>query len=149
VPTVTRARTLRAAPQEVWRVLSDPRRIPDWWPGVQRVEETGTDAFTEVLISPKGSSVRADYTRLDAQAMRRVVWRQELHGSPFERLLSQSQIELELQPGEAGSTRVALTARQRARGFARLGFVQMRLAAGRRLERALDGLASLIDGPGG
>ena len=38
MPTVVRSRTVGAAPQMLWDVVSDPVRLPEWWPGVTRVE---------------------------------------------------------------------------------------------------------------
>jgi uncharacterized protein YndB with AHSA1/START domain len=146
VPAVTRARTLRAPPEEVWRVVTDPHRLPAWWPGVERVEDAGSSAWTTVLVSRSGRRVRADYSLVEAEVPRRLVWRQELDGSPFERILSQSLLHMALEAVGVGSTRVALTARQHPRGLARLGFLQMRLATARQLEGALDGLAGLVGG---
>jgi len=147
VPTVTRARSVRAAPEEVWRLVTDPYRLPAWWPGVERVEEATPETWTKVLVTPQGRTVRADYTRVEAEPPSRLVWRQEIEESPFERILSDSRVEIEIKP-EDGSTRVAITARHHARGFARFGFVQMRLAAVRQLEGALEGLAAVLEGPG-
>ena len=148
MPAVTRARTLRANPEEVWRVVTDPHRLADWWPGVERVEDAGPGAWTNVLVARSGRRLRADYTVLEAEAPRRLVWRQELDDSPFERILSESLLHMALEGVEGGCTRVALTARQRARGLARFGFLQMRLATARQLEGALDGLADLMGAAG-
>jgi uncharacterized protein YndB with AHSA1/START domain len=146
MPTVSRTRGIRAAPDEVWAVVSDPERLPTWWPGVQRVEEVSHEAWTTVLASPRGKAVRADYTLVDVEAMSRLVWRHEVEESPFERILHESLTEVAIEPGVAGETTVRLTMRQRPRGFARLGFVQIRRAAGRQLEEALQGLDSLLGG---
>ena len=47
-----------------------------------------------MLLSPKGKAVRADYTRVEAEEPRRLVWRQEVEESPFERILSEAVTEL-------------------------------------------------------
>jgi uncharacterized protein YndB with AHSA1/START domain len=148
VPTVSRTRKVQAAPEEVWRLVNDPERLPDWWPGVRRVEDVSPGAWTNVLYSPRGKTVRADYTLVEARPLRQLVWRQEVEESPFERILSESLTEIALEPDDRGSTRVRLTVRHRPRGFARFGFIQMRLAAARHLEGALDGLESLLAGRG-
>ena len=142
MPTITRARTLAAEPEEVWRILSDPERLPAWWPGVKRVEEASPEAWTKVLVSPRGKTVRADYTLDEVEPQRRAVWRQELEESPFEGILAESLVELELEP-EDGGTRVILSMHLRPRGFARFGGLQLRRASGRQLEEALDGLDSM------
>src|SRR5918993_5578522 len=140
---VRRQRVVPAAAAEVWEVVSDPLRLPAWWPGVTRVEEASREAWTTVLVSPKGKSVRADYSLVEAREPERLRWRQELEESPFERLLSESTTELELEPEPGGGTRVRLTLDQRARGWARFSPFQLRAAAARQAEGALEGLARL------
>src|SRR5436190_2936360 len=134
MPTVSRTRSVPAAPEEVWRVVSDPQRLADWWPGVQRVEDASPEAWTMVLSSPRGKTVRADYTLEDVEALRRLVWRHEVEESPFERILSESLTEVELEPRGDDVTRVGLKVRHKPRGFARFGYVQLRRAAVRQLE---------------
>jgi uncharacterized protein YndB with AHSA1/START domain len=145
MPTISRRRSVAAPPDEVWQVVSDPGRLPEWWPGVTRVEEASSEAWTTVLTSAKGKSVRADYTRVEASPPRRLVWRHEVAESPFERILAESLTAVTLEPEDEGGTGVELTVRHRPRGFARFGFLQMRLAAARQLEQALEGLGSLLD----
>jgi uncharacterized protein YndB with AHSA1/START domain len=146
VPTVSRARAVPAAAEEVWRVVSDPSRIPEWWPGGQRVEDVSADAFTLVLSSPRGKAVRADYTVVEKQPPHAVRWRQELEESPFERLFSESLVHVELEPLTDGSTEVTLTSRLRMRGMARLGWIQVRRATRRRLDAALAALCERAAG---
>jgi uncharacterized protein YndB with AHSA1/START domain len=145
MPTVTRRRSLGAPPEEVWGVVSDPERLPAWWPGVARVEEATDRGWTTVLTSSRGKPVRVDYTRVEWRPPRRLVWRQEVEASPFERILSESITELELAPAEGGGTDVSLTVRHRPRGLARFGFVQLRAAAAKQVQGALDGLAAVVE----
>jgi uncharacterized protein YndB with AHSA1/START domain len=140
---VRRELTLSAAPADVWRVVSDPARLPQWWPGVSRVEEASPDAWTKVLTSSQGKTVRADYTRLEADEARRLLWRHEVEGSPFERILARSTTEIVLEP-ENGRTRVAIAVSQQPRGWARLSPFQLRAAATRQVEGALDGLQRVL-----
>jgi uncharacterized protein YndB with AHSA1/START domain len=148
VPTVTLRRSLAASPEEVWRVVSDPERLPAWWPLVTRVEEVEPEAWTEVLVSPSGKVVRADFTLVESQPLNRRVWRQEVAESPFERLLAESFRTVELEPEGDGRTAVAITVRHRPRGWARLGFIQLRKATSRQAEQALDGLDALFPDSG-
>jgi uncharacterized protein YndB with AHSA1/START domain len=148
VPTVARARNIAADPEVLWDIVSDPYHLPRWWPGVARVEEASPEAWTKVLSSPKRKSVRADFTRVRAEAPRRLTWRQEVEESPFERILSDAETEISLDPAPAGGTRVELRSRLRLRGFSRLGFVQVRRATARQLEEALGGLERAV-GAGG
>jgi uncharacterized protein YndB with AHSA1/START domain len=127
----------------VWRVVSDPGRLADWWPGVSRVEEASADAWTTVLTSPKGRSVRADYTRVEASEPSRLVWRQEVAETPFERILAEATTSVELSAA-AGGTRVAIALEQKPRGWARFAPLQFRAAGRRQVEGALEGLERLF-----
>lgn len=145
MPTVTRRMDIGAPPEEVWRIVSDPERLPAWWPGVSRVEDATALSWTTVLTSSRGKVVRADWSRLEAQPERRVVWRQEVEDSPFERILRESVTAVELAPGAEGGTSVSLTVSHRPRGLARLGYFQMRGAAAKQVRGALDGLAAAME----
>ena len=140
---VRRERVVSAPPAEVWRIVSDPHRLAAWWPGVSRVEEASREAWTAVLVSPTGKSVRADYSLVVAEEPERVLWRHEVEESPFERLLTESTTEIALMPDDAG-TRVRLTLDQRPRGWARFSPFQFRAAARKQAEAALEGLAELL-----
>lgn len=140
---VRREALLAAAPEAVWRVVSDPTRLPAWWPGVSRVEEVTDDAWTKVFTSPKGKSVRADYTLVEAEPGERLLWRQEVEESPFERILAMSSTELLLGEDDGG-TRVTIALEQRPRGWGRLAPVQFRAAGVRQVEGAINGLKELF-----
>jgi uncharacterized protein YndB with AHSA1/START domain len=141
---VRRERLVSAAPADVWRVVSDPTRLPAWWPGVTRVEEASGEAWTTVLVSPKGKAVRADYSMVEAHEPERVRWRHEVEESPFERLLAESTTEIVLVADATGGTVVRLTLDQRPRGWARFSPFQLRAAASKQAEGALEGLAELL-----
>jgi uncharacterized protein YndB with AHSA1/START domain len=140
---VSSAKTVDAPRDEVWELIADPYHLPRWWPRVQRVEEVVGNAWTKVMISSRGRAVRSDYTRVETDAPRRVLWRQEVDESPFERLLSEATIELELEKQGEGRTRVRLTADQSLRGKTRFGGMMVRRATKRTLNEALDGLRRL------
>jgi len=141
---VRRERVVPAAPAEVWRIVSDPMRLAAWWPGVSRVEEASREAWTTVLVSKTGKSVRADYSLVEAEEPHRVMWRHEVAASPFERLLRESTTEVALAPDAEGGTRVGLTLDQRPRGWARFSPLQLRTAARRQADAALEALAGLF-----
>jgi uncharacterized protein YndB with AHSA1/START domain len=134
-----------ATPEEVWGLVSDPARLPQWWPGVTRVEEASDEAWTTVLSSPKGKSVRVDYSRVEAEPGRRVVWRQEVDESPFERILASSTTEIALE-ASAGGTRVTVSLDQRPRGWARFAPLQFRGAGKRQVQGAVEGLDAVFGG---
>ncbi|MBA2631379.1 MAG: SRPBCC family protein [Thermoleophilaceae bacterium] len=140
---VRRSTTLQAPAPEVWDLVSDPWRLPLWWPGVARVEEATAQAWTTVLTSGGGRSVRADYTRVEEEPSRRLVWVQELDETPFERILAESTTEIVLAPlGE--DTRLELTLRQRPRGWARFAPFQLRAAARRQVEGAVEAVEAIF-----
>jgi uncharacterized protein YndB with AHSA1/START domain len=143
MPRVTREHTVSAPPDDVWRLVSDPDSLPRWWPQVVRVEDVTGDAWTNVLATPRGRTVRADFTRTAIEPPRRVAWRQELVESPFERIFAAAETEVELAAADGG-TRVALTADERLRGRFRLGGFMVRRAARRRLDDALAGLERAV-----
>ncbi len=138
-----RERVLPAPPAAVWRVAGDPGQLARWWPGVVRVEGAGPDGFTQVHRTDKGRTVRADFRVAARREAEELVCVQLLDGTPFERLLSASQLAVRLAPQDGG-TRVELELRQAWRGAARLGALLGRSAARRRLDAALDGLAAAV-----
>ena len=144
MPTVKRARTIRASPQALWDVISDPAQLPRWWPDVARVEEATSLAWTKVMSTPKGTTVRADFTRLAADEPRRIAWEQEIEESPFERILSENKTEVQLEPETDGATRVELRSVQHLLGYSRFGGFLFRRATRRKLEAALDGLERAV-----
>jgi uncharacterized protein YndB with AHSA1/START domain len=132
-----------ATPEEVWGLVSDPARLPQWWPGVTRVEEASADAWTTVLSSRKGKSLRIDYSRVEADPERRVVWRQEVEESPFERILASATTEIALAE-DADGTRVTVSLDQRPRGWARFAPLQFRAAGRRQVQGAVEGLDAVF-----
>jgi len=142
VPTTQRTRTLAADPGEVWRVVGDLHHLPRWWPRATRVEGVETGAFTMVLQTEKGRSVRADY-RIASRGARDWRWTQELEGTPFERVLAAAEIGVAVE-GEAGAARVTLTMSQTLRGMSRFGGFMVRRATRKILDEALDNLAQVV-----
>lgn len=149
------SRTIAAPQQEVWEVVSDPHHMPRWWPGVTRMEGVDEDRFTQVFITKKGRPVRVDFRVTESEAPRRRAWEQEVIGTPFERVLAESVLELELEGEGSASprlgdadmgeaTRVTLIQRQRLRGYSRTGGFMLRRATRKRLAEALDGLQRLF-----
>ena len=141
MPVVTRHSGFDAPLERVWNVVSDPYSLPRWWPRVQRVEEVTDSSWTMVLMSDRGKPIRADYTLAGSRPMEMLEWQQELEETPFERMLSQSRIVIELE----GATSVTLRSTERLRGLARLGSPMVRRATRRRLDQALEQLGGLVE----
>jgi uncharacterized protein YndB with AHSA1/START domain len=151
VARVTRRRTIAAPVDEVWELVSDPYSLPRWWPRVARVEsvdrkpEGKRSQWTKVLETAEGRGVRADYRCLSSAEGERYVWEQQLAGSPFERHLRRSTVEIGLRV-DGGGTTVSLTSEQKLRGMSRLGAPLMRGGQGKILDEALDGLERALGG---
>jgi len=146
VARVTRKRTIEAPVGEVWKLVSDPYNLPRWWPRTARVEnvddKTGgrRSRWTKVLETAEGRGVRADFRCVSSAENERYVWEQELEGTPFERHLKTSRLEVGLKDRGDGETAVSLSSVQTLRGMSRLGSPMMRRAQGAILDQALDGI---------
>jgi uncharacterized protein YndB with AHSA1/START domain len=147
MPRVSRARVIAADAERVWELVSDPYSLPRWWPRTTRVEDVEESHWTTVLETERGMPVRADYSRTELAPGRSYAWKQELEGTPFERILRSSSLEIALSPRSAPSaTEIRLTSEERLRGLSRLGSVMLRGAARRRLDEALDGIERALLG---
>ena len=144
MPKVARSRTIPASPERVWDLISDPHNLPRWWPRIKRVEDVqgqGERArWTAVLETERGTGVRADYRSTASTNRVRFAWRQDLDGTPFERILRESRVEIQLEPRGDDATQVRLESEERLRGLSRLGSSMMRGATRKRLDEALDGI---------
>ena len=142
-----RTRTISAPAEDVWRVATDPHHLPRWWPATERVESVSRAGWTSVLGTPRGRTVRADYSMVTTEPPRRAAWRQDVEGTPFERLFDSVSYELRLEPadGNGDGTKVSLQIEQEPRGWARFGRIQIRMAARRQLDEALRGLAAVLE----
>jgi uncharacterized protein YndB with AHSA1/START domain len=143
VPTVRRERRLDAAPERVFAAIEDAYHLPRWWPGVRRVEGVSDDRWTQVLYTRKQRPVRVDMRLLASEPPRFRSWEQEVVGTPFERVLAESVISVEIEPEGPGSS-VTIEHRQRLRGYSRTGGWMLRRATRRKLDEALDGLAQIV-----
>jgi uncharacterized protein YndB with AHSA1/START domain len=147
MPTTRRSRTIAAPVEEVWEVIEDPHHMPRWWPGVTRMESVEDDRFTQVFKTKKGRPVRVDFHLVNSSppddgASAQRSWEQEIAGSPFERVLSESIIQVALQAETIG-TRVTIEHRQKLRGSSRTGGFLFRRATRAKLDEALDGLEQI------
>jgi uncharacterized protein YndB with AHSA1/START domain len=171
MPTARCSRTIAAPVEELWELIGDPHHLPRWWPRVNRVEDvtpTGTGeqgAFTEVMKTAKGKTVRADFQLVAAKRGDRALrWSQRIAGTPFARVLKTAETEVSLRPAPASSpplvdapadgrgdsgagngttelTEVTIELHQTLSGFfPRFGGHMVRRAAHATIEEALDGL---------
>jgi uncharacterized protein YndB with AHSA1/START domain len=150
MPRVKRSRVIEVDPGRVWDLVSDPHSLPRWWPRARRVEDVrGADTsrahWTAVLETDRGTGVRADFHCTGSTEPRRYAWEQEIEGTPFERVLRASSLEIGLAPDGSG-TEVTLIGEEKLRGLSRLGSTMMRGAVSRRLDEALDGIERALVG---
>ena len=135
----------------VWQLISDPHSLPRWWPKTKRVEDVRGDGkrahWTAVLETERGTGVRADYRCTGSTSGERYAWEQELAGTPFDRILRESRLEIALVAAAEG-TKVTLTSEESLRGLSRLGSGMMRGASRRKLDEALDGIDRALVGGG-
>ena len=157
MPTARATRTITSPPEELWRILSDPYHLPRWWPRVERVEDVSGGAFTEVMQTRKGKTVRADFDVVHSdEHTHTVVWQQRLEGTPFAGVLSSSETELRVVPkdGAQAASEVTIELRQELSGsstptvggralFPSMGRRMVRKAAARMIAEALDGLEQI------
>jgi uncharacterized protein YndB with AHSA1/START domain len=137
---------------DVWELVSDPYNLPRWWPRTTRVENVDSKGgpnrraeWTKVLETAEGRGVRADYRCVSSAERERFVWEQQLAGTPFERHLRSSKLEIAMR-GDGEATEVGLTAEQTLRGMSRLGSPMMRRGQRAILEQALDGIERALSG---
>jgi uncharacterized protein YndB with AHSA1/START domain len=149
MPSAHDTRTIAAPPQQLWETIRDPHHLPRWWPRVARVEDVTEDAFTEVLSTASGKSVRADFTLLRSDERQMCLcWAQLVEDSPFARLLKSAETEIRLAPAPSPApasgghqTVVTIELRQVLNGFfPRFGSFMVRRAAAKTIDEALDGL---------
>jgi uncharacterized protein YndB with AHSA1/START domain len=151
VPRVSRRRTIAASPDQVWALVSDPYSLPRWWPRTSRVESVDRKSagrrseWTKVLETSEGRGVRADFRCTSSAEGERYTWEQQLTGTPFERHLRRSAVEIRLRP-QKEKTEVTLTSDQRMKGLSSLGSPMMRRAQGATLEDALSGIEHALSG---
>jgi len=142
VAAAHRSRRLAASQQDLWELIADPHHLPRWWPGVERVEGVGEGRFTQVFRTKRGRPVRADFHVVASQPPWLCSWEQELPGTPFARVLSESVLEVHLEPAGEG-TEVTIAQRQKLRGYSRTGGLLLRRATSAKLDEALDALARI------
>lgn len=154
MPNVSRSRHVGASAEQIWSLVADPHNLPRWWPETVRVEDVQGNAgarrsrFTQVLETSGGKPVRADYRCTESTANRRLVWEQELAGTPFEGFLRSAELELRIEP-RSGDSEITVEGRRKLRGLSRLGSVMMRRATSRTLDAALAEIDRVLCGDPG
>ena len=90
--------------------------------------------------------MRADFRCLSSAEGERYVWEQQLEGTPFERHLRSSRVEIGLRAATARAPRSRSPPSSRCAGMSRLGSPMMRRGQGAILDEALDGIERALTG---
>lgn len=149
MPTVTRKKKVAAPPEQVYDLISDPSRLPDWWPRVVRVEDVAGRAGTErtrwtsVLGADSGRMLRLDYRCTGATRPHRYEWEHELDGTPYEAHLARQSFEIRI--AEAGGmSEISLTTVNTLRGSARIAGFSMKKGQKELIDGALAALGGIF-----
>jgi len=149
MPKVSRTRVIDATSERIWDLVHDPHNLPRWWPRTKRVEDVSGDGsrarWTAVLETERGSGVRADFRSTASTSGERYAWEQVIAGTPFERILRASRMEIKIR-SEGAQAKVELTSDETLKGMSRLGSGMVRGASKRRLDEALDGIELALTG---
>lgn len=151
MPTVTRKKTVVATPEQVYDLISDPARLPEWWPRVVRVEHiagrSGTERtrWTCVLAADSGRMLRLDYRCSGATRPGRYEWEHELEGTPYESHLARQSVEARITAAAEGSE-IALTTVNALKGTAKIAGFSMKKGQRELLDTALESLAGRFEG---
>ncbi|MBA3327582.1 MAG: SRPBCC family protein [Solirubrobacterales bacterium] len=144
MPTTRRSKTFAATPEALWDIVGDAHHMPRWWPRVSRMEGVDAKGFTQVLLTSKGKTVRADFRVLESSRPQVRSWTQELVNTPFERILAEARTEVRLE-ARGSDTKVTISLRQKLRGLAAFGSFMVRGATKGQLDEALEGLRGLVE----
>ncbi len=146
---VRRERLIDATPEELWPLVSDPARLPDWLTLAERAEVIeGEGAGRRQRIYGHWGKKRSEIDQVVTafEPPRLLEWRHEaerLDGKPAPRFAAETRFSIRLEP-ENGKTRVVLDSRQTPVG-ALQGLVMKLFArrqVGQQLDRSLDRLAA-------
>lgn len=145
MPTTRENKQLPAPARDVWGMVSDPYRMPEWWPRVERVEGVSEGEFTQIMRSKHGRIVRGDFRILvndDAKMLLEI--EQLIEGTPFESVLSRSTAKIEIE--DAGGTCEVIVQLEQtpASGLARIGSMFISRAARSTAREALDSLERAV-----
>lgn len=116
---IVRERSLPASPTRVWNVVSDPRRLSDWYVRAQRVEVLSGEGLgrrQRVISQWHGRPSEIDQVVTVFQPERELEWRHEaefLDGEAAPRFSEETLVSIRLTPEGHEVTRVTLASRQR------------------------------------
>ncbi|HKF17771.1 MAG TPA: SRPBCC domain-containing protein [Candidatus Dormibacteraeota bacterium] len=116
---IVRERSIPASSRRVWDVVSDARRLPDWYARAQRVEVLSGEGLgrrQRVISQWHGRPSEIDQVVTVFQPERELEWRHEaelLDGQPAPRFSAETLVSIRLSPEGQEVTHVTLVSRQR------------------------------------
>ena len=147
---VTTARTIPAAPDDIWALLDDPARLGEWLAFADRgevLEGDGVGRRQRMHGHWGRKRSEIDQVVVEHDAPRRLAWRHEaerLDGRPAPRFAASTLFSMTLVPEGAAATRVTLRSEQEPasplRGLVIRLFGRREVAG--KLEESLDRLAA-------
>jgi uncharacterized protein YndB with AHSA1/START domain len=115
---VSTARTIPAAPDDIWAVLDDPARLGEWLAFADRgevLEGDGVGRRQRMHGHWGRKRSEIDQVVVEHDPPRRLAWRHEaerLDGKPAPRFAASTLFSMTLEPEGAGATRVTLRSQQ-------------------------------------
>jgi uncharacterized protein YndB with AHSA1/START domain len=154
---VSTARTIPAAPDDIWALLDDPARLGDWLAFAERGELLdGEGVGRRQRMHGRWGRRRSeiDQVVVEHDPPRRLAWRHEaerLDGKPAPRFAASTVFSMTLEPDGPQATRVTLRSQQEPASPLRGVVIRLfgrREVAGK-LEESLDRLGARFAAPAG
>jgi uncharacterized protein YndB with AHSA1/START domain len=146
---VRRERLIDGSPEELWPLVDDPTRLPEWFTFAERAELLAGEGVGRLQRiyghwGKKHSEVDQVVTAYEPKHL--IEWRHEaerLDGKPAPRFAAETRFSIRLEP-ENGKTRIVLRSRQEPAGPLRGVVIRLfgRREVAQHLDRSLERLAS-------
>jgi uncharacterized protein YndB with AHSA1/START domain len=153
---IVRERSIPASPRQVWDVVSDARRLPDWYARADRVEVLSGEGLgrrQRVISQWHGRPSEIDQVLTVFEPERELEWRHEaerLDGVPAPRFSAETVVSIRLSPEDGGATRVTVASRQRPVDAEKEAMMRGNSdQLGRSLETSLEQLETVLKGTPG
>ena len=115
---IVRERSIHADSRRLWEIVSDARRLPDWYARAERVEVlsgNGLGRRQRVISQWRGRPSEIDQMVTVFQPERELEWRhteERLDSRPAPIFSAETVVSIRLAPGGEGLTRVTMASRQ-------------------------------------
>jgi uncharacterized protein YndB with AHSA1/START domain len=148
---IVRERSIPAGAHQVWEVVSDARRLPEWYVRADRVEVLSGEGLgrrQRVISQWHGHPSEIDQVLTVFEPERELEWRHEaerLDGQPAPRFSAETAVSIKLSPEDQRVTRVTLASRQRPVDAEKEAMMRGNSGQlGRSLETSLEHLEALL-----